>query len=53
MKTKYVCRVLICLYVNFDNNRTMLSINLHAKFAGGGWGKKKEPGKLLHQTTKV
>ena len=31
MKTKYVCRSLISLYVNFHSNRTMLSINLHIK----------------------
>ena len=31
MKSKYVCRGLIGLYVNFHNNRTMWSINLHVK----------------------
>ena len=42
MKTKYVCRALICLYVNFHNNRTMWSTNLHVKFCR--WGEKeKEP----------
>ena len=42
MKTKYVCRVLISLYVNFHNNPTMWSTNLRAKICK--WGKKeKEP----------
>ena len=36
MKTKYVCRCLISLYVNFHNNRTMWSTNLHVKI--GRWG---------------
>ena len=42
MKTKYVCRGLISLYVNFHNNRTMWSTNLHVKFCrwGGGEGKR-------------
>ena len=44
MKTKYVCRGLISLYVNFYNNRTMWSTNLHEKICrwwggGGGGGK--------------
>ena len=38
MKTKYVCRGLISLHVNFHNNR---HTNLHVKFAsGGGEGKR-------------
>ena len=44
MKTKYVCRDLISLYVNFHNNRTMWSTNLHVKICRwGGGGKEKEP----------
>ena len=46
MKTKYVCRGLISLYVNFYNNRTMWSTNLHEKicrWGGGGGEKEKEP----------
>ena len=44
MKTKYVCRGLISLYVNFHSNRTMWSTNLHVKFCRwGGGGKEKEP----------
>ena len=31
MKNKYVCRGLISLYMNFRNNRTMWSTNLHVK----------------------
>ena len=43
MKTKYVCRGLISMYVNFHNNRTMQSTNLHIKFCR--WGEKEtEPG---------
>ena len=38
MKTKYVCRGLISLYVEFHNNRTMWSTNLHVKFCR--WGEK-------------
>ena len=42
MKTKYVCRGLISLYVDFDNNRTMWSTNLPVKICR--WGvKEKEP----------
>ena len=42
MKTKYVCRGLIGLYVNFHLNRTIWSINLHVKNCR--WGEKeKEP----------
>ena len=42
MKTKYVCRGLISLYVNFHNNRTMWSTKLHVKICR--WGEKeKEP----------
>ena len=46
MKTKYVCRGIISLYVNFPNNRTMWSTNLHVKicrWGGGGGGEEKEP----------
>ena len=42
MKTKYVCRGLISLYVNFHNNRTMWSLNLNVKNCRWG-GKEKEP----------
>ena len=35
MKTKYVCRGFISLYVNFHNNRIMWSTNCK-KIAGGG-----------------
>ena len=41
MKTKHVCRGLIGLYVNFCNNRTMWSTNLHVKICRLG-GKEKE-----------
>ena len=41
MKTKYVCRGLISLYVNFHNNRTMWSTNLHVKICGWGGGEGK------------
>ena len=40
MKTKYVCRSHISLYVNFHNNRTMWSTNLHVKFCR--WGEKEK-----------
>ena len=42
MKTKYVCRGLISLYVSFHNNRTMWPTNLHVKICrwGGGKGKR-------------
>ena len=39
MKTKYVCRGLISLYVNFHNNRTLWSTNLHVNICR--WGKEK------------
>ena len=43
MTTKYVRRGLISLYVNFCNNRTMLSTNLHVKICRwGGKGKRAE-----------
>ena len=52
MKTKYVCRGIISLYVNFHNNRTMWSTNLHVKICswGGGvgvGGKEKKPMLIL------
>ena len=47
MPTKYVCRGLISLYVNFHNNRTMWSTNLHVKNCRWGEGKEKEPNALL------
>ena len=51
MKTKYVCRGLISLYVNFHNNWTMWSTNLHVKIRRwGGGGKEKEPLALLYFT---
>ena len=41
MKTKYVCRGLISLYVNFHYDRTMWSTNLHEKNCRwGGKGKR-------------
>ena len=42
MRTKYVYRGLISLYVIFRNNWTMWSTNLHAKICkwGGGEGKR-------------
>ena len=43
MKTKYVCRGLISLYVNFQNNRTISSTNLHVKNCRWGGGEEKEP----------
>ena len=51
MKTKYVCRGLISLYVNFYNNRTMWSTNLYVKTCrwggGGGGGRKEKSPRLL------
>ena len=47
MRIKYVCRVLISLYVNFHNNRTMWSTNLHVKFCRWGGGKEKEPNSII------
>ena len=42
MKTKYVCRGLISIYVNFHNNPNKWSTNLHVKVRR--WGEKeKEP----------
>ena len=42
MQTKYVCRALFSLYVNFHNNRTMWSTKLHVKICRWG-GEEKEP----------
>ena len=42
MKTKFVCRGLLRMCVNFHNNRTMWSTNLHVKFLQVG-EKEKEP----------
>ena len=47
MKTKFVFHGLISLYVNFHNNRTMWSTNLHVKFCMWG-GKEKEPKTLTN-----
>ena len=41
MKTKYVCRGLFSVYVNFHNNWTMWSLNLHVKVCRWGGGRKK------------
>ena len=49
MKTKYVCRALISLYVNFYNNRTMWSTNLHVKICRWGGGKRAKLGSLASQ----
>ena len=46
MKTKYVCRGLISLYVNFHNNPTIWSTNLHVKICRWG-GLEKESNQLL------
>ena len=57
MKSKYVCRGLISLYVNFHNNWTMYSKKLHVKICR--WGEKeKEPSivsdqRLFTKLTKV
>ena len=40
MKTKYVCRGLISLYVNFHNNAIKRSTNLHVKIRRWGDGKR-------------
>ena len=40
MKTKYVCRGLVSLNVNFHNNQTMWSTNLHVQICIWGGGKK-------------
>ena len=44
MKSKYVCRGLVSLYVYFHNNRTMWSTNLHIKL--GRWGERKKSREL-------
>ena len=41
MKTKYVCRGLIGLYLSFHNNQTMWSTNLHVKICKWGGGRKR------------
>ena len=46
MKTKYVCRDLISLYVHFHSNRTMWSTNLHVKICRWGGKRKKRPKSL-------
>ena len=43
METKYVCRGIISLYVNFHNNRTIWSTNIHVKICRWG-GRKKSQG---------
>ena len=40
MRIKYVCRGFNSLYVNFHNNRTMWSTNLHLKVCRWGGGGK-------------
>ena len=45
--TKYVCRGLVGLYVNFHNNRTMWSPNLHVKNCRWGGVEEKEPNRFL------
>ena len=42
MKIKYVCRGFISLYVNFHNNRTILSTNLHVRICRCGGGERKK-----------
>ena len=49
MKTKYVCRGLTSLYVNFHNNWTMWSTNLHVKICRWG-GKEKEPNPVVEES---
>ena len=41
MRTKYVWRSLISPHANFHNDRTMRTVTLQEKIAGGG--KEKEP----------
>ena len=53
MRIKYVCRVLISLYVNFHNNRTMWSTNLHGKFCRWGGGGKGERAKFNYKNLQV
>ena len=43
MKTKYVCRGLISLYVNFHNNPMKWSTNLHVKICRWGGERNKSP----------
>ena len=51
MKTKYVCRCLISLYVIFYNNRTTWSTKSHVKIYR--WGEKeKEPPESDFQLTR-
>ena len=47
MKIRYVCHGLISLYVNFHNNRTMWSTNLHVKICRCGGGKGKRAGNCM------
>ena len=51
MKTKYVCRGLISLYVNFHKNRTMWLSNLHVRIRR--WGKRKKSGVFLWSPEKI
>ena len=52
MMTKYVCRGLISLYVNFHNNRSLSSTNLHVKRASGGKEGKRAVTKCSNQSSK-
>ena len=49
MKTKYVCRGLISLYVNFHNNPIKWATNLHVKIRRWGGGRKKSPNCLKYK----
>ena len=46
MRTKYVCRSLVDLYVKFHNNRLMWSANLHVKICR--WVEKKKNSLFLN-----
>ena len=50
MKTNYVYRGLIGLYVIFHNNQTMWSTNLHVKICR--WGEKEKESKIRVETKK-
>ena len=51
MNTKYVCRGLISLYVNFHNNPIKWSTNLHVKIRR--WGGKGKRAKFCSLEVKI
>ena len=51
MKTKYVWRGLISLFVNFHNNPTKWSTNLHVKICR--WGEKEKEPKFIDHIVRL